>query len=104
MGLKVSNNAYGTLAVGITSSATTIVLNAGEGARFPTLGAGDFFFAVLINPTGDLEIVKATARSTDTLTVVRGQDGTTARSYSVNDRIEMRIVAAIFDTIIAALP
>jgi hypothetical protein len=96
MGLKVANNAFGTLNTGIISSDTTIVLNTGEGARFPTLVAGDYFFATLIDTTNNLEIVKATALATDTLTVVRGQDGTTARAFSTNDRFELRPVAALF--------
>lgn len=96
MGLKVANNAYGTLNAGITDSDTTIVLQAGEGARFPSLGAGDYFYATLIDTTNNLEIVKVTARSTDTMTIVRGQDGTTARAFSTNDRFELRPVAALF--------
>ena len=97
MGVKVANNAFGTLNAGITSSDTTIVLNAGEGARFPALTAGDYFFATLIDTTNNLEIVKVTARSTDTMTVVRGQDSTTARAFSTNDRFELRPTAALFD-------
>jgi hypothetical protein len=97
MGVKVANNAYGTLNAGITSSDTTIVVNAGEGARFPSLSAGDYFFATLIDTTNNLEIVKVTARSTDTMTVVRGQDSTTARAYSTNDRFELRPTAALFN-------
>lgn len=97
MGLKVTNNAFGTLNAGITSSATTIVLTAGQGARFPTLSAGDYFYATLIDTSNNLEIVKVTARSTDTMTVVRGQDNTTARAYSTNDRFELRPTAALFN-------
>ncbi len=96
MGLKVANNAYGTLNAGINSSATSIVLNAGEGSRFPSLSSGDYFYATLIDTTNNLEIVKVTARSTDTMTVVRGQDSTTARAFSTNDRFELRPVAALF--------
>ena len=108
MGLKVTNNAYGTLNASITSSSTTIVLVAGQGARFPTLSAGDYFYATLIDTSNNLEVVKVTARSTDTLTVVRGQDSTTARAYATNDRFELRPTAALFteviDTANAALP
>ena len=103
MGLKVTNNAYGTLNASITSSSTTIVLVAGQGARFPTLSAGDYFYATLIDTSNNLEIVKVTARSTDTLTVVRGQDSTTARAYATNDRFELRPTAVMFtETITAA--
>ncbi len=62
MGLKVTNNAFSSLNAGINSSATTIVLKSGEGARFPTLSAGDYFFATLIDTSNNLEIVKVTAR------------------------------------------
>ena len=47
MGVKVTNNAFGTLSASITNSATTIVLDSGQGARFPTLGSGDFFFSLV---------------------------------------------------------
>jgi len=96
MGLKISNNAYGTLNASINSSATTLVLNSGEGSRFPTLTTGDYFYATLIDTSNNLEIVKVTARSTDTLTIVRAQDSTTARAYSTNDRFELRPTAVMF--------
>jgi hypothetical protein len=97
MGLKVTNNAFGTLNAGINSSVTTVVLAAGQGALFPTLSAGDYFYATLIDTSNNLEIVKVTARSTDTMTIVRAQDNTTARAYSTNDRFELRPTAALFN-------
>jgi hypothetical protein len=97
MGIKVANNAFGTLAAGINSSATSITLTTGQGARFPSLGAGDYFYATLIDTSNNLEIVKCTARSTDVLTVVRAQESTTARAYSTGDRIEIRITAQTFE-------
>jgi hypothetical protein len=96
MGIKLTNNAFGTLAAGINSSATSITLTSGQGARFPTLGAGDYFYATLIDTSNNLEIVKCTARSTDVLTVVRAQESTTARAYNTGDRIEIRITAQTF--------
>jgi hypothetical protein len=93
MGVKFANSAYATLASSINSSATSITLTTGQGARFPSLSGGDYFYATLIDTSNNLEIVKCTARSTDVLTVVRGQEGTTARSYSTSDRIELRITA-----------
>lgn len=99
MGLKVKNNAYSTLASGITNVATSISVQAGHGTRFPTLGAGDYFYATLIDTSNNLEVVKCTARATDTLTVTRGQDSTTARAYVSGDRIEMRWNAAIIDAL-----
>lgn len=96
MGIKLTNNAFGTLASGINSSATSITLTTGQGARFPTLSAGDYFYATLVDTSNNLEIVKCTARSTDVLTVVRGQESTTARAYSSGDRIEIRLTAQTF--------
>jgi hypothetical protein len=96
MGIKLTNNAFGTLAAGINSSATSITLTSGQGARFPTLSAGDYFYATLVDTSNNLEIVKCTARSTDVLTVVRGQESTTARAYSAGDRLEIRLTAQTF--------
>lgn len=93
MGVKLANNSFGTLAAGIASGATSITLTTGQGSRFPTLGAGDYFFATLIDTSNNLEIVKCTARATDVLTVVRAQENTTARAYSAGDRIEIRVTA-----------
>ena len=96
MGIKLSNNAFGTLAASINSSATSITLTTGQGARFPSLSAGDYFYATLIDTSNNLEIVKCTARSTDVLTVTRAQESTTARAYSTGDRIEIRLTAQTF--------
>jgi hypothetical protein len=99
MGVKVSNNAFGTLAAGINTTDTTITVDSGQGARFPTLGSGEYFFATLVDTSNNLEIVKVTARSTDSMTVVRAQDNTTAAAFSIGDRIELRPVAALFEAI-----
>ena len=63
MGIKFTNNAFGTLNAGITNSATSITLASGQGARFPTLSTDDYFYATLIDTSNNLEIVKCTARS-----------------------------------------
>jgi microcystin-dependent protein len=95
MAVLVKNNAYSTLASGINTTATTITLAAGTGSRFPAAGGSDYFYATLINTSNVLEVVKVISRSTDTLTVVRGQDGTTGTAYSAGDRIELRVTAAL---------
>ena len=89
-----TNNGTGTLASGITNVATSIVLNAGDGAKFPNPSSPDYFYATLYQVTGGVEsnweIVQVTARSTDTLTVVRGQQGTTALAFNASDPIQLR--------------
>jgi len=92
--MKFTNNATTTLASGINSSVTSLTVSGGTGTLFPTLGAGDYFFCTLANSGGSIEIVKVTARSTDTFTVTRGQDGTTGLSWNAGDKVELRLVAA----------
>lgn len=94
MVMKFANNATTKLAAGINTSVTSLDVTAGTGALFPTLGGGDYFYCTLANTTGGIEIIKVTARSTDTFTIVRGQDGTTAGSWLLNDTVELRLVAA----------
>jgi hypothetical protein len=96
MGVKITNNASGTLAAAITSGATTLTLTSGQGALFPTLGVGDYCWCTLVDTSNNVEIIKVTARSTDTLTMTRGQDNTTAQAFAINDRLELRPTAALF--------
>lgn len=90
--LLFANNASALLAATITDSDTTIQVASGFGANFPSPTGGDYFLATLEDDSGDIEIVKCTARSTDNLTVVRGQEGTTAQAFTLNvTRVELRL-------------
>lgn len=91
---KIANNAYGVLAASITTSATTLTLSAGQGARFPVITGGDWAWATLTDAANNLEIVKVTARSVDTFTILRAQDNTTAKAYASGDRFDLRPCAA----------
>ena len=93
MSVKFSNNGHSTLASSLSSSATSITVASGHGARFPSLTGSEYFYATLIDSSNNLEIVKVTARSTDVLTVTRAQESTTARAYAVGDRVELRVTA-----------
>ena len=99
MGVKVTNNAFGTISAGINSTATTVTVDTGQGARFPTLGGSDHFYGTLIDTSNNIEVIKVTARSSDSMTVVRGQDNTSARAFSIGDRFELRPTAALFEDI-----
>jgi hypothetical protein len=61
---------------------------------FPALTGTNYFYATLVDSLSDIEIVKVTARSTDTLTVVRGQEGTTPTAFASGSKIELRVTAA----------
>lgn len=91
--LKLTNNAITRLNASITSTATTIPLVPGNGAKLPSLAVGEYFPCTLQAADGTIEIVKVTARSGDNLTVLRAQEGTTAHDFSVNDRCELRLTA-----------
>ena len=93
-GLLFTNNASAALASSITTSSTTITVTTGSGALFPAISGGNYFYATLTDSSNNLEIVKVTARATDVMTVVRAQEGTTARAYAAADKIELRVTAA----------
>jgi hypothetical protein len=94
MTIKFTNNATSTLASSINNSVTSMSVAGGQGGLFPTLSGADVFYVTLSNTSGSNEIVKVTARSTDTLTIVRAQDGTSALSWNAGDKVELRATAA----------
>jgi len=86
--LLASNNASSVLAAGISSSATTLTVNTGTGPFFPVPTAGTSYFKLTLidAATGTLtEIVHVTAVSGDVFTIIRAQEGTSARIWSAND-------------------
>ena len=93
--IQFTNNASTTLASSILVGATSLTVATGTGGLFPTLAGSQYFYCTLSNVGGSvLEIVKVTARSTDTFTIVRAQDNTTASAFSAGDKVELRLVAA----------
>lgn len=103
MSIKFTNNASGILASSITNTATSLTLATGQGSFFPSLSAGEFFYATLVDSANNLEIIKVTARTGDGLTIVRGQDSTLARAYAAGDKLELRAVAAVFSEFVQLL-
>jgi hypothetical protein len=100
MGIKLTNNAAALVPSAVTSTQTTLTVAAGKGALFPILGTGDYFFATLMDVSGNFEIVKVTARTDDVMTLVRAQEGTLAIPFPANSRFEHRITAATVQAII----
>ena len=76
------------------ASGTSLVVTAGHGARFPTVP-----FNAVIWPTGtastpaNAEVVRVTVVATDTLTITRAQEGSSARTVIVGDQIAAAITA-----------
>ena len=94
MPFKFSNAATATTASSITPSSTTVPVASGLGALFPVLSAGEWFTAVIVDSSNNLEIVRVTQRVGDVMTVERAQDGTTARTFSSGSRFELRLTTA----------
>ena len=100
MSMKFKNNAGSKLAGVLTSDATTITVLTGTGANFPGISSDkDYFHATIVGDNGDMEIVRVTAVSGDTLTVIRAQEDTTAKEWPANTRIENRITAEFLNQV-----
>ncbi len=97
MAVKFSNNAKTLLSSGITSSATSISVS--DASAWPTLYTGDYSLATLVDISDNtiFEIVKVTAINSNTLTVARGQEGTTARAFNSGDKVELRLTAGLLE-------
>ena len=85
--ILITNNAISTLLAGIGSGAVTLSVQSGKGALYAAPTAGQIQKVTLFNTAGLFEIVHCTARSGDTLTVVRGQDGTTPLAWNAGDGV-----------------
>lgn len=90
-----TNNASSLLASGITNVQTTLAVTPTQGALFPAPGAGQVFNATLEDTSGNIEVVQCTGRTGDTLTVVRGAEGTTPLTFASGSRVEIRITAGM---------
>lgn len=93
MTIKFTNNAVSRLAAPINAGATSLSLSPGDGSKFPALSPGETFPVTVVKANGALEIMRCTARSTDVLTITRGQEGTSPISFDVGNRVELRMTA-----------
>ena len=102
MTVKFTNNASSTLSSGINSSVTSLTV--ASASAFPQLaGTDDYCYLTIQQATGTVrEVVKATALSTNTFTIIRAQDNTTAQSFSAGDTVELRMTAALLTDVIDA--
>lgn len=76
------------------STGTSLVVTGSEGTLFPTVPFNATVWPAGVQPTSDnAEIVRVTAISTDTFTIVRKQEGSSARKIIVGDQIVASITA-----------
>ena len=87
--LITKNDALSTLLANINSSVTTFDVASGEGANFPS--------TYPYHVSQDTEIMEVTNRSTDTFTVIRAKQGTSAASHTAGAAVGLRITAKHLD-------
>ena len=103
------NNAQSTLGEDLDTTETGIDVASGHGSRFPAPGNG--FYATIWNsgtyadPFSDpnMEIVLVSARTTDTLTVTRGQLGTSGVAHTTGDDIRLLVDASFISDLNTAV-
>ena len=83
---KYINSAALLLAIGLTQDATTLEPRPGWQARFPT----EYPYFLTLRSSEGREIVKVTASDGQTLTVERGQGGSSARAWSPGALAQLR--------------
>jgi hypothetical protein len=103
----VLNFAKVTVSTGYDNDDVTIVLASGHGAKLPAPATDGAFNLVWWNSTDytdpsddpNVEIVRCTARTTDTLTVTRGQEGTSGSNKNTGDKVYKMILTPTKKTI-----
>ena len=96
MGIKYSNNATTSLPGTVSNSTTSITVT--DASVFPDIsGAADYCYLTLASSVG-LEIIKATSITGNTITCVRAQDNTDAKSFVAGDKCELRLTTAMLQT------
>jgi len=93
-----------TLGAGYTAGSGTMTLTGGDGAKLPA--SGNFWIRQtqlsIPSQSALLNILKVTARSGDTLTVVGGQDGTTDQNIANGTEMAWVLSASALTELIAA--
>src|SRR3990167_1333705 len=90
------NFAYSTVltAPSPADSGTSLVVQSGDGTKFPTVPFNATIWPVSAQPTtANAEIVRVTNIATDTFTITRTQESTSARTVVVGDQIAATITA-----------
>lgn len=102
-----ANFAYSTVATAPSpaTSGTSLVVASGDGAKFPAVPFNATVWPAGSRPSSaNAEIVRVTGISTDTLTITRTQESTSARSVLVGDQIVAAVTKKTLTDIEAGQP
>jgi len=103
----IKNFSYGTVLTppSPAASGTTLVLDSGQGARFPDPST-DGEYNIVIKPFREIpvpsnaEICRVTARSGDTFTITREQEGSLARTILAGDEVFLSLTKKTMDELV----
>jgi hypothetical protein len=93
--LAPKNNANSKLSAALAIDALSMSVLAGEGARFPS--------TFPYHLTVDNEIIRVTARTTDTMTIVRAQESTVAAAHVAGATVQLNITAQVISDLNTAV-
>lgn len=97
---KYENNAADTLNGSIDASQITITLN--DASEFPVIGVGEAYW-ITVTDGVNLEIMLVTDdASTPTLTVTRGQQGTSGTAFADASPVAQRLTKGFFEDVLQA--
>lgn len=96
MATKFTNNATTNIVGGLAVDGTTLTVTTGHGVKFPAITGADIAYIGIWDGQGRWEICSITAHTAaaDTMTIERGQDGTTALVWAADDLVELILAAA----------
>jgi len=94
-----SNNAESITAASILAADLTLTVATGDGVKFPAPIAEQHFIVTLTDGT-NYEIIKVTTKTTDTFTIERAQEGTTALDWAAGSTVSQRLTAGAFQALL----
>lgn len=97
--IVLADGAFGTLASSLAVTDTTLAFTTGHGARFPAVVSGQVMYLCILNSGNVLEEIKVTAHTdgSDSATITRAANGTSAKAWNAGDRIEGRLSSEILE-------
>ncbi len=105
MGIIFANNALSKLAQPLLSGQTTLTIQSGTGALFPSPSGGDYFkLTIADRRTQQIEVMHCTGRAGDVLTVVRAQEDMLALDFLVDATVSNRFTRDTPDAILDEVP
>ncbi|WP_168194426.1 phage tail protein [Formicincola oecophyllae] len=93
-----ANRAKTILAQQVLVTDTSLTLQSGAGSLFPQPSNGEMFALTLVSVSSPdhYEICYVTSRNADTLSVIRGQEGTAAQPFAAGDSASLNMTAGLF--------